>query len=164
MLQLARLGFVLIGLDFGFSACMSIVHVIRFTTFDSPESAWISLFAIALAVLLGIVPAIFLVRRNREFTAYVFPDLPAEQAEPIDTNSATAAGIAVFGAYFVITGLFGVFGATAWLVPIRSFEEQIFRTGVAALFEALAQIGVGVACVRFAHPLARLLRGSTPAA
>ncbi len=150
MYDLARLGFVLVGLDIAISVCFSIVHSIQFARFEEPRDVRMFLGTTGGLLLLGLLPAVILVLRNRLFARYLFPEGEASPLELTRVDALLTVGIGVLGLYFVCTGAIDLVGSLVWFVPLSHLGDVVARQGASHLVEGLARIGIGVLIYWFA--------------
>jgi hypothetical protein len=164
MYHLARLGFVLVGLDLAISAALGIVNSFRYATFNAPSDlAWF-LATDAGLLLLGLLPSALLVFCNGQLAHYLFPETESSILEFSDSHGLVTAGVAVLGIYIAIRGATSVLSALMWLVPLSSLGEVMLRKGASSLVEAFARVGAGILVFWFAPQIGGLGRGNRPAA
>ena len=153
MYDLARLGFVLVGLWGILDVLRSIAHSFRVPIGTTEILPFFAIQALVLFL------SALLAFRSRRFARYLFsPEEPALPARGLLT-----AALAVLGAYLFFRGFSGVlaFTYTSLLVHDR-FAGMHITTAVWGAFEA----GLGVLLYRFPSriaPLARLIESDRPA-
>jgi hypothetical protein len=106
--DLARLGFVLLGLYFLVSPLAELSSQFPFVAAASEAAASEAdylrplLWSIGAWAVFGLAPGLFLLARNRRLAASLFPEA---SAEPLDARSIFAALVSLLGVYLVALGL-----------------------------------------------------------
>jgi hypothetical protein len=151
MRELARLGFVLLGIQLALSALQNAAWFV--SEFD-PQRGSIALGAASLGaiVLLVFVPGCVLAARSRSFAIYLFPtqDAPPSQVDLV------AAGLAVLGAYLLIVGVSGAlsYGAVA---TITADFPALAWSNLGALSASVLKAALGFVLFRYPQNVLRRL-------
>lgn len=100
MRQVARLGFILVGLHTAFSGIRGLASFIPLSLREESEVLW---FLVGVQLFFVVLPAVVLVVFNHTLSVFLFEEEPTQ----IASYDLVAAGLAVLGAYLVIIGLSG---------------------------------------------------------
>ena len=133
MRELARLGFVLVGLHIAFSGLAALVSSLEYLRHDDLGFAPVS---IVLQLLSVVAPGLALVVFNRSLSAFLFK--PTEV--PATGLNLAAAGLAAVGAYLVVLGTSAALSLLLMAVVIRdplSGSNLNWGYAIRGLFEAV---------------------------
>jgi hypothetical protein len=145
MRELARLGFVLVGIQLALSA---IQNAAWFVSEFNRERGSVVFGALSFGaiVLLVFVPGCVLAARSRAFATYLFPD----QESPPSPFDLVAAGLAVLGAYLVIVGLSAGLSYAAVATMAADFPALAWGN-VRSLFASLLEVVLGLSLFVYPH-------------
>ncbi len=132
MTQLARLGFVLLGLDTILSSAS--ILVANFSQFVMQEYAVGIIVSVSWAVF-ALVPGAFLIMKSRTLAEYLFGPSESETAA-LDTYAFLTAGLAILGVWLVLTGVGILAGAGIKVLmtpPNRSLDLYAVRDAAQAV-------------------------------
>jgi hypothetical protein len=155
MRDVARLGFILVGVHVALSGLQGITP---FIALQRNGEFWLAGLAVGIQVLCVILPGVALVVFNGTLSSYVFPEVGTQLA----ALDLVAAGLAVLGAYLVVVGAASAVSSLL-LLPL-SLEGPLspWRDFLAATLAGVLRVVLGV--VLFRYPTEVLRRLGTRAA
>jgi hypothetical protein len=141
--SVGRLGFILLGI---YLACSTLAFSFKFFPTQASYEIWeiIFYFSIALlgALLFGVLPGIYLVRRSESLANRIFP----EEANPLPpVESLLTAGIGVLGIWLAISNAIYLAGSLVGFVTSFRVDSISWIEQVAPIAENILGVSVGVA-------------------
>jgi hypothetical protein len=162
MSQLARLGFVLLGL----SLILEPLSMAGGFLSDLPRADFSVrglVFTLGWWVAFGFVPGLVLCLGSRALAAWLFPQ--ATREDELDSRSIITAGLVVVGAYLIVTGLSDTGGAAMALILTKDSLPQLAGNIASGAITGVLEALLGSLLVFKARPLtAFLFRRSDAAA
>ena len=155
MQDLARLGFVLLGVDIAVSPLASLFVWFR-PIGSQPESGYLQPLLISVAgwAVFGLAPGAFLLVRNRRLASSLFPEATRE---PLDTRSIFAALVACLGVYLVIAGLGSLVISVVSIGFLVSSGPEFWAKFAGGAASAVLQAGFGCLLALRAAAVARFV-------
>ena len=154
MSQLARLGFILLGLGLILEP-LSMAG----SQFLEARPGNLSIeglgFAAGWWAIFGLVPGLLLCAKSGLLAQALFPE--GDQDATLDTRALITAGVVVLGAYFIVTGLAVAGGAGAMLILTAAQFPQLTGSAVGSVLTGLLEVVVGAVLVMRARRVTRFL-------
>jgi hypothetical protein len=150
MREVARLGFILVGLHIAFSGMQGVTPSLALHRHG--EFAFAALAA-GIQVLFLVLPGVALVAFNRALSSIVFPEASAQVA----AFDLVAGGLAVLGAYLVVVGASSALSSLL-LLPL-SLEGPLspWRSLLGAALAGVLKVVLGVVLFRYPNEVLRRL-------
>jgi hypothetical protein len=159
MSQLARLGFLLLGLYLILEPLGGLGTQLGFAR-DGNFSAEALAYSAGWWAVFGLLPGVFLVLRARSIANYLFP--PRAEEQRLDARALVTAGVAILGVYLLVGGLARAAGSAA--LALLTFEIPAASMGWAAAgVRGLLETACGVVLAVKASAIASFLFRSTRA-
>ena len=141
MRELARLGFILLGIYFIVAPFTSVPGYILLAGAESRElGAEFLLEPLLFWAVFNLVPGVLLAARSRALAHRLFP---GPQSDSLSIQSLTAALLCVLGMYLVVQGFGTAAGKLPLLILFRSFDA-VAADYIASLVAAVLTAGAGI--------------------
>src|SRR5574341_1462833 len=149
MQDLARLGFLLLGLDLIFSPLAKLGPQLFLSVRSDVDVRVPLLLSFGAWAVFGLAPGLFLLARNRHLASSLFPNAGAEPLEP---RSIFAALVALLGVYFIIEGIGRLVVSVISVGLLSHLDPQLWSEFVGGAVSALLFVGLGFfLAIRAAH-------------